>query len=114
MHTIQIERRQELVTGLTERARRRLSASLDRLYVSNRGADTIATFAVDGTGDLALVDEVSCGGSWPRHFAIDGGVLFAANQKGNSVVSFRFDAEGLPRPTGDVVELDSPTCVLPR
>ena len=66
------------------------------------------------SADLALLDEVSSGGSWPRHFAIDGGVLFAANQKGNSVVSFRFDAEGLPRPTGDVVELDSPTCVLPR
>ena len=91
-----------------------LSADATRLYLSNRGPDTIATFAVDASGDLALLDEVSSGGSWPRHFAIDGGVLFAANQKGNSVVSFRFDAEGLPRPTGDVVELDSPTCVLPR
>ena len=91
-----------------------LSASLDRLYVSNRGADTIATFAVDALGDLALVDEVSCGGSWPRHFAISDGVLFVANERSDSVVSFALDAgTGLPRPTGDVVTVTSPTCVLP-
>jgi 6-phosphogluconolactonase (cycloisomerase 2 family) len=90
-----------------------IALSGDRLYVSNRGPDTIATFVVDAAGDLTLIDEISSGGSWPRHFAIHEGVLFAANEKGNSVVSFGLDAEGLPRPTGDVVEVGSPTCVLP-
>ena len=99
--------------GASQPAGIALSAHMRRLYVSNRGPDTIATFAVDPAGDLALIDEVSSGGSWPRHFAIHEGVLFAANQNGNSVVSFTFDAEGLPRPTGDVVEVGSPTCVLP-
>ena len=90
-----------------------LSADNRRLYISNRGADTIATFDVDAGGDLTGIDEVPTGGSWPRHFAIVDDLLFVANQKGNSVVSFAFDADGLPRPTGDAVEVASPTCVLP-
>ena len=91
-----------------------LSADRARLYVSNRGADTIATFAVDGLGDLTPVDEVPCGGSWPRHFAIVDDVMFVANERSDSVVSFALDAAtGLPRPTGDRVTLGSPTCVLP-
>jgi len=91
-----------------------LSADRARLYVSNRGADTIATFAVDGLGDLTPVDEVPCGGSWPRHFAIVDDIMFVANERSDSVVSFALDAAtGLPRPTGDRVTLGSPTCVLP-
>ena len=90
-----------------------LSRDTTRLYVSNRGRDTIATFAVDAAGDLTLIDEVSCGGSWPRHFAIVEDVLLVANQKSDSVVSFALDINGLPRPTGDVVSLATPTCVLP-
>ena len=91
-----------------------LSADRSRLYVSNRGADTIATFAVDAAGDLAPVAEVSSGGSWPRHFAIVNDVMFVANERSDSVVSFALDpATGLPRPTGDVVTLSTPTCVLP-
>ncbi len=93
------------------------------LYVSNRGADTIATFAIDSSvssvdGAPVLVDEVSSGGSWPRHFEIvDAGageaVLFVANERSGSVVSFALDpATGVPRPTGDRVEIGSPTCVL--
>jgi 6-phosphogluconolactonase (cycloisomerase 2 family) len=91
-----------------------LSADARRLYVANRGPDTITTFDLDGAGDLTLIDEVSTGGSWPRHFAIDDAVLFVANQKSNSVVSFALDpSTGLPRPTGDAVPVGAPTCVLP-
>ena len=91
-----------------------LSRDATRVYVSNRGRDTIATFDVDAQGDLTLIDEVSCGGSWPRHFAIVEDVMLVANQKSDSVVSFALDpATGLPRPTGDVVTLSTPTCVLP-
>src|SRR6266511_1036638 len=90
-----------------------LSADSRRLYVSNRGPDTIATFEVDPAGDLTPIDEVSCGGSWPRHFAIDEGIMFVANERSGAVVSFALDSAGLPRPTGDTVEVPSPTCVLP-
>jgi 6-phosphogluconolactonase len=91
-----------------------LSAGAGRLYVSNRGADTIATFAVDPAGDLTPVDEVPSGGSWPRHFAIVDDVMFVANERSDTVVSFALDAAtGLPRPTGDAVTVGAPTCVLP-
>jgi 6-phosphogluconolactonase (cycloisomerase 2 family) len=91
-----------------------LSGDATRLYVSNRGRDVITTFDVDAAGDLTPIDEVSTGGSWPRHFAIVEDVLLVANERSNSVVSFAIDpASGLPRPTGDVVTLASPTCVLP-
>jgi 6-phosphogluconolactonase (cycloisomerase 2 family) len=91
-----------------------LSADASRLYVSNRGQDSLVTFAVGGSGDLTAIDEVSAGGSWPRHFAIVDGSLFVANQKSNSVVAFALDpGTGIPRPTGDVIEVQSPTCVLP-
>jgi 6-phosphogluconolactonase (cycloisomerase 2 family) len=84
------------------------------LYLSNRGRDTIATFAIDGHGDLSLIDEVPTGGSWPRHFAIVDDVMFVANERSDSVVSFAIDpTTGLPRPTGDVVTVGTPTCVLP-
>ena len=91
-----------------------LSTDACRIYVSNRGRDSIATFAVDDHGDLTAIDEVSTGGSWPRHFAIVDEFLFVANERSNTVVSFALDpATGLPRPTGDVLTTPSPTCVLP-
>jgi 6-phosphogluconolactonase len=91
-----------------------LSADATRLYVSNRGRDSIVTFDVNEHGDLAAIDEVPCGGSWPRDFAIVDDVLLVANERSGSVVSFALDpATGLPRPTGDVLPVSSPTCVLP-
>jgi 6-phosphogluconolactonase (cycloisomerase 2 family) len=90
-----------------------LSADASRLYVSNRGRDTITTFGVDEHGDLSPLDEVATGGSWPRHFAIVEDVMLVANQRSGTVVSFAIDAAGLPRPTGEVVSVTTPTCVLP-
>ncbi len=91
-----------------------LSADATRLYVSNRGRDSIVTFDVNEHGDLAAIDEVPCGGSWPRDFAVVDDVLLVANERSGSVVSFALDpATGLPRPTGDVLSVATPTCVLP-
>jgi len=90
-----------------------LAADASRLYVSNRGRDSITTFAIDAHADLDPIDEVSTGGSWPRHFAIVEDVMLVANQRSGSIVSFTLDAAGLPRPTGDTVAVGSPTCVLP-
>src|SRR5262249_13907686 len=91
----------------------------DLLYVGNRGADTIAVFALGTDGDPSpdgeprLVGEVSTGGHWPRHFAFVDDLLFVANERSGSVVAFRLDpATSLPEPTGDRVELDGPACVL--
>ncbi len=90
-----------------------LSADGRHLYLTNRGANTIATFLVGGGGQPELVDEVEAGGYWPRDLAISGDLLYVANERSHTVVTFRRDAEGLPRPTGEVIEVGSPTCVLP-
>jgi len=86
------------------------------LYGSNRGHDSIAVFAIDqNTGGLGLVQHVSTQGKAPRNFSIDptGEFLLAANQNSNTVVSFRIDrASGKLSPTGHVLEIPTPVCVL--
>jgi 6-phosphogluconolactonase len=47
-----------------------ISAEGKRLYVSNRGHNSIAVFDVDAAGRLARVAVPSCGGNWPRNFAL--------------------------------------------
>jgi 6-phosphogluconolactonase len=63
------------------------------LYVSNRGHDSIAIFAVAPTGLLTPLEFVPAGGRTPRHFALspDGAWLVCAHQDSNSVSAFRVD-----------------------
>jgi 6-phosphogluconolactonase len=86
------------------------------LYGSNRGQDTIAVFSIDvGKGTLKLTEHVSTQGRLPRNFAIDptGGYLFAANQGSGTLVVFRIDrSTGHLTPTGEVLEVPSPVCVV--
>jgi len=84
-------------------------------YVSNRGHDSIALFAVDpATGAHRFVETVSTGGKTPRNFAIDptGTYLFAANQESDNIVIFKIDQKtGHLTPTGQVLAAPSPVCV---
>jgi len=85
------------------------------LYLSNRGDDTIAVFAIDGTtGQLTPTQQISCGGHWPRNFALDpaGRFLLVANQRSDSIVVFRVDAEsGRLTQTAQRAELPVPVCI---
>lgn len=83
------------------------------LYVANRGIDTISVFAL--AGDLpGYLAEVPTGGTWPRHFAVVGEHLYVANERSHAVVGFHLDRDsGVPQEPGSVLELPSPTCVLP-
>jgi len=86
------------------------------LYASNRGPNVIVVFAVDPErGTLTRVEQVSTGGDWPRHFAIDpsGRWLLASNQRSNTVVVFRVDAAtGRLTPTGQVLDVKAPSCAV--
>ncbi|MDQ7907855.1 lactonase family protein [Phytohabitans sp. ZYX-F-186] len=83
------------------------------LYVANRGTDTISAFALDGDVPVYLA-EIPTGGRWPRHFALVGDHLYVANERSHAVVGFHLDADsGVPQEPGSVLELPSPTCVLP-
>ena len=86
------------------------------VYVSNRGHDSIAIFAIDQeTGRLTVAGHVSTGGNTPRNFAFDpsGTFLYAANQNSDTIVHFRVDAaSGQLTPTGDVTAVGAPVCIL--
>lgn len=90
-----------------------ISADGRYLYVSNRGPDSISVLATDGATPT-LVGAVPTGGAWPRHLAFGpGGLLFAANQEAGTVVTFRIDpVGGMPSPTGAVLDVPAPACVL--
>jgi len=86
------------------------------VYVSNRGHDSIACFAIDqDTGRIAAAGHVSTGGRMPRNFTIDstGRWLYAGNQESDNIVHFDLDPEtGRLSPTGDVTEVGAPVCIL--
>ena len=86
------------------------------LYASNRGDDTISLFHInEGTGELTAIEQVSTGGKTPRNFnLLAGGLLIAANQGTNNLVSFRIDRDtGRLSKTGFELELQSPVCIEP-
>jgi 6-phosphogluconolactonase len=58
-----------------------------RLYVSNRGHNSIAVFDINNNGSLSLVSTPSCGGNWPRNFALtsNGRFVVVANQYSNEI-----------------------------
>lgn len=85
-------------------------------YVSNRGHDSIAVFAVDkGNGRrLKPAGHVKSGGQTPRNFNIDptGSWMLVGNQRTNDVHVFRIDKKtGMPSPTGQVLKVGAPVCI---
>ncbi|RKR76176.1 lactonase family protein [Frondihabitans australicus] len=83
------------------------------VYVAVRGRDTITVLARGADGRLAVRAEVPCGGHWPRHFAVDAGSLYVANQLSDDVTVLPLDpVSGIPGPVAARIRLGSPSCVL--
>lgn len=87
------------------------------VYVSNRGDDSIACFAVDQeSGRLNRIAVIPCGGDTPRNFALLPGdrYMLVANQNSDAIVIFVRDGEtGLLEDTGKRIEIGTPVCVRP-
>ncbi|MFM9195032.1 MAG: lactonase family protein [Planctomycetia bacterium] len=85
------------------------------LYASNRGPDSIAMYAVDGsTGRLTFLGTEPIRGKTPRNFTIDpsGRFLLAAGQNSHTVTVFAIDAEtGKLSFTGESLEVPTPVCI---
>jgi 6-phosphogluconolactonase len=85
------------------------------VYVSNRGLDSIAAFAIDARdGRVELLANISGGGRVPRNFAIDptGHLLLCANQSTDTVVPFWIDrTTGLLDQAADPLPIGSPVCL---
>jgi len=72
-----------------------LNAAGTRAYVTNRGHDSIAVFAVDD-GTLSLIGHTPSGGASPRFFVLleVEATLLVANEEGNSVAVFAVQDDG--------------------
>jgi 6-phosphogluconolactonase len=86
------------------------------VYVSNRGHNSIATFAVNASdGTLAPVGWEPTQGKKPRFFTLDpaGENLYVANEDSDTIVAFKLDAaSGKPQPTGLIIHTGSPSCIV--
>lgn len=91
-----------------------VSSSGQRVYVSNRGHNSIATFAIEADGRLDRIAVTSCGGNWPRHFALapGGSFMLVANQHSDevSVLPLLVGSEAIGAPIASVGILQA-SCV---
>lgn len=85
------------------------------LYVSNRGHDSLAIFAIDAkSGKLTPTGHVSTGGNFPRNFVIDptGRYIIAANQNSDSLIVFNMNPDtGELTPNGKTLAIGKPVCI---
>jgi 6-phosphogluconolactonase len=112
----------QTVSTLPENSSRNSTAEIEVhpsgkfVYVSNRGHDSIAAFAIDQkSGKVRLIEHESTQGKTPRNFAIDpkGKFLLAENQGSDSIVVFTIDpSTGELAPAGHKAEVPSPVCVV--
>ena len=86
--------------------------SENRLYVSNRGDDSITCFQID-QDSLTQKSITKCGGKSPRDFNIIENILLCANEADNCVTQFRITEEGLLS-TGTKLNLRHPLCIIFR
>jgi 6-phosphogluconolactonase len=93
-----------------------LDASGRFLYATNRGHDSVSVFAVDPRkGTLTLLQVEPSAGKIPRGMTIDpsGAHLLAGNQDSDGIAVFNRDkASGKLTPTGQVLDIPSPVCIL--
>jgi 6-phosphogluconolactonase (cycloisomerase 2 family) len=103
-------------TGNSRGAEIAVSRDGRHLYASNRGADTVATFALDrASGRLTLTGSSPAGGKTPRFFTLmaDGSAMFVANEEGHNIVRHAIDPRtGVPLKPVVVAETGSPTSIL--
>ena len=85
-------------------------------YVSNRGDDSVAIFAVDPESRrLSAIGWVPTRGTMPRFMTLNpsGELLFVANEGSDTIVPFHVDQQsGALSPTGLAIETGSPVCIL--
>lgn len=85
------------------------------LYVSNRGYDSIAQYAIGMNGRVKLMDVFRLTVHEPRGFAIDptGRWLVVGGQHSNNIASMGIDPKfGSLKPEHSIVRLPAPVCVI--
>ncbi|MBI0298207.1 lactonase family protein [Streptomyces sp. PRKS01-29] len=85
------------------------------VWATNRGHDSVATLALDASGDrMELVTTTPCGGHWPRDLTLgpSGRRLYVSNERSGDVTWFDIDpSSGVPR-RGGSVPAPAASCVV--
>lgn len=92
-----------------------MSRDAKYIYISNRGHDSIAVFAIDGSsGQLSLIELTGAGGRWPRDCALtpDGRYLFVANEWSDDLALFERSASDGTLKEVSSYKVSEPTCVI--
>lgn len=89
----------------------------DRVYVSNRGHNSIGVFALDAAaGELTLLQHVESGGEHPRHFVLleEEQLLIAVHEKDGRIESFAMGSDGTLDRLGRGITVPGACFVLPE
>lgn len=89
------------------------SADGRRVYISNRGDDTLTRFDVTGAGrSLGYAGAVACGGHWPRFLGWGPGqrTLVVTNERSSTITTFDVDAGDGALTQRGVLSWQRPTC----
>ncbi|MDB5702195.1 MAG: 6-phosphogluconolactonase [Sphingomonadales bacterium] len=82
--------------GASAAAHIALNADGTRLYISNRGHNSIAVFAIELNGAARLIQHIDSGGDWPRFFLLtnDHREILVANERSGMIACFSLDRDG--------------------
>ena len=83
----------------------------DRLYVSHRGLNRITVF--DLKNDVPIPAAELQTGAWPRHFVVEPGWLYTADQLGDQVTARALTSSGEALAPSVRTPVRRPTCILP-
>jgi len=83
-------------TGTSAAAHIAVNAAGTRLYISNRGHDSIAVFAIQRDGGLTQIQHAGSGGHWPRLFLLreGDGEMLVANERSGNIARLPIGADG--------------------
>ena len=81
------------------------------VWMTNRGADTVAAFRVEGD-TLEPIGETPSGGSWPRGLALTAGHLLVANQYSGTLAALRVLDDGTLEQPAPAAAVPSVICTL--
>ena len=83
----------------------------NKIYVSNRGSNTIAVFKKD-KGYFEKIGHFSTCGNWPRDFDIIDNVLVCCNEISGSVTFFKLNENGLAEKPYQILNIPAALCVV--
>ena len=96
-------------TNTTGTAAVRLSDDEKYLYVSTRGKNVLSVIDLE---EIALLQNINCGGDHPRDFILCGEYLLCANRFSDEVVCFKIGKDGRITEESDRIRIPEAVCLI--